>query len=144
MLFEETTWNPLVNRWTDVQNQCWDTFFAFHCCSVDWFKEECNEWFERVLVHVIHNAQRDNQEVKHRTFSSDDSIVLTLHVDFSFRDLRFLLLFCDFNRGFLCLVKILNELCVIEDGSRVCFGERLQQIWFEFIECDGILVLLFH
>jgi len=121
VLLEETTRDPLIDGRTDIQNQGLNTSFITDLCSIDGFEEESDEGFQGVLIHVIHDTQRNNQEVKHGTFSCYDSVVLSLNVDFSFCDFSFLLLFSNFNSGLLSFIKILNKLCVIEDSRWISF-----------------------
>lgn len=93
---------------------------------------------------MIHNVKRDNEEIKHGTFSSNNTIMFSLNVDFSFSDLSLLLLFSNFNSSLLGLIKILDKFSVIKNSGRIGFRERLKKIRFELIKSDSIFILLLH
>ena len=144
VLLEETTRDPLIDGRTDIKNQGLNTSFIADLCSIDGFEEESDERLQGVLIHVIHDTQRNYQEVKHGAFSCYDSVMLSLHVDFSFSDFSFLLLFSNFNSRLLCFIEILNKFCVIQNSRWISFRKRLQQIRLQLIESHSIFVLLLH
>lgn len=79
MTHEETTLHPSVNSHTNLLSKVNHTLFIIvvKLSVFDSLEEEGLERLKRVLIHVIHNAQLDEQEVKGGTFSGDTSVDLT-------------------------------------------------------------------
>ena len=63
MLFEQSSGDPLVNCESNVfdQSGC-SGLIAFHCLFYS-FEEEFDKAFQRVLVHVVDDAEGNAQEI---------------------------------------------------------------------------------
>lgn len=79
MALEETTRDPLVDRDSDHLDQVWNTDLKiFRLLSlINSLEEEVLEGLERVLVHVINDAELNEQEVKHSSFCGNRSVGLS-------------------------------------------------------------------
>lgn len=84
MLFKQSSGYPLINRISDVINQFLHTGLIFLLSSLYGLEEELNEGFQRVLIHMINNAQRNTQEVQHGTLGGHRTIDLSLGIDVYF------------------------------------------------------------
>lgn len=56
MLFEKTSWNPLIDGISDVVDQFLNSCLIFFLSSFDGFEEELDEAFKWILIHVIDDA----------------------------------------------------------------------------------------
>ena len=63
MLFEQSSGNPLVNGVSDVLDELGHSSFIFFLSLFDGLEEELDETFQRVLIHVINDAQGNTQEI---------------------------------------------------------------------------------
>ena len=57
MLFKQTTRNPLIDCVSDVIDKFLHSSFIFFLSSFDGLEEELNEALQRVLIHVINDAE---------------------------------------------------------------------------------------
>ena len=83
---------------------------------------ECGERFKRVLIHVVNNAELDEQEIEHSSLSGNSSVDFSqlINLDLSFLcDGLLLLNLCGSLLGDL---KGLNKSSVLEDGSGIGVG----------------------
>ena len=67
MAYEEPSRYPLVNGLSNHFLKCFNSwFFLFELfCLVNSLEEEGREALQRVLVHVVDNAELNEEEVKH-------------------------------------------------------------------------------
>ena len=81
MFFEESSRNPLIDSKPDILNKFQYSGFVPFGCLLNGFEEEFNKAFQRVLIHVIYDAERNAQEIQHGAFCCHWPIDLSLGVD---------------------------------------------------------------
>lgn len=84
VLLEQSSRYPLVNSESNVLNELGRTCFISFWGLFDSLEEEFNEALQRVLIHMIDDAEGDTKEVEHSTFSSDRTIDFSLSIDIDF------------------------------------------------------------
>lgn len=60
MFFEESSRDPLINFFSDIQDKSGNSSFSLFLSLIYGFLEETNEGFQRVLIHMTHNTEGDN------------------------------------------------------------------------------------
>ena len=141
MLLEETSRNPLNDGISYIFDELQNSGFIFFSGSLDGLEEEFDEWFKRVLIHVVDNAERNAQEVQHSTFSSDRPIQLSLGVDNYFCLFSLLWLLLNGNCSSFGLLQVRNELFVIEDRIGIGLWKFFQEWRLKIVQDDLELVL---
>lgn len=63
MSFKESSRNPLVDFFSDIEDQSWDSTITLFFGLIDGFLEETNESFKGILIHMTHNTKSDDQEI---------------------------------------------------------------------------------
>ena len=98
---KEAALDPSVNGHADVLSQVQNAFVVVWLLFslLDSLEEESLERLERVLVHVVDNAQLDQQEVQSGTFGCDASVDLAEVVNCNFSLFSFDLLALNLSRG---------------------------------------------
>mmetsp|Transcript_20735 Transcript_20735/g.31878 ORF Transcript_20735/g.31878 Transcript_20735/m.31878 type:complete len:312 (-) Transcript_20735:10389-11324(-) len=147
MLLEESTGNPLVDGHTNhlSEGQYAPLFVFVELLGLlNGLEEEGGERLQRVLVHVVHDAELDQQEVQHGTFGSDAAVHFSQGVNHDLSFLGDLLLLLDFGRGLLSHLEGLDQGFVLQDGGGVGIGQVLEQIRLKLGKSDLELVLLVH
>jgi len=133
VLFEKASGDPLVDGISDVLNKFSSSGFVPFFGSLNSLEVELDEAFQRVLIHVLDDAQRDTQEIEHGTFSSDGSIDLSLGVDIDFSLFGDLTLLFDTDGGGLGLVQVGDQIGVVQNGLRVGIGQFFQQTGLKLV-----------
>lgn len=133
MLFKKSSWYPLINCISDVLNQKSSSCFIFFNSSLDSFEEELNEAFKRILIHMINDAKRNTQEIKHSALSSNWTIDLSLSVNINFSNFCNFWLFLNFICCSFSFLQVINKLFVIQNCCWISFWKLFQQWWFKFI-----------
>lgn len=59
MFFKESSWNPLINSISDIENKEACSSLIFLYSSLDGFKEEFNKAFKWILIHMINDTEWD-------------------------------------------------------------------------------------
>ena len=116
MLFEESSRDPLVNGEPNVFDELSSSGLISFLSLLNGFEEELDETLQRVLIHVINDAQRNAQEIEHGSFSCHWTIQFSLSVNINFSDLGNLTLFSNGNGSCLRLLEIVDQLFIFEDG----------------------------
>jgi len=133
VLFEKASGDPLVDGISDVLNKFSSSGFVPFFGSLNSLEVELDEAFQRVLIHVLDDAQRDTQEIEHGTFSSDGPIDLSLGVDIDFSLFGDLTLLFDTDGGGLGLVQVGDQIGVVQNGLRVGIGQFFQQTGLKLV-----------
>jgi len=133
VLFEKASGDPLVDGISDVLNKFSSSGFVPFFGSLNSLEVELDEAFQRVLIHVLDDAQRDTQEIEHGTFSSDGPIYLSLGVDIDFSLFGDLTLLFDTDGGGLGLVQVGDQIGVVQNGLRVGIGQFFQQTGLKLV-----------
>lgn len=83
MLLEQAARHPLVDGHSDhlSQGEHSRLLLLEDLSLLDGLEEEGDEGLEGVLIHVVDDAQGDQQEVEHGTLGGDSTIDLTEEVD---------------------------------------------------------------
>ena len=63
MLLEKSSRNPLIDSESDIFYQLASSSFIFFLSFLNSLEEELDKAFQRVLVHVIDDAERNTQEI---------------------------------------------------------------------------------
>lgn len=129
MSHEETSQYPLIDGHSDDFPQSEDSrlllFESFGL--VDSLEEEGGERLERVLVHVVNNAEFDEHEIEHGTLGSHSSVDLSGKVDLLLCLDGNDLLLLDLGGGLLGDLERLNERGVLQNRFWIGIGELLQE-----------------
>lgn len=132
MAFEETTSDPLVDVETNYLDEVKDTgivvFVEFS--SLNSLVEVHIERLEGVLVHVVYDAELNEQEVEHSTLSSYSSVNFTRLGNSLLSLLSNNLLLLDGCGSLLGNFKSLNESKVLKNGGRIGVRQVLEELLF--------------
>lgn len=130
VLFEKASTDPLVDSVTNVSDQFFNTGIILDLGPLDGFEEEEVEGFQRVLVHMVHIVQRNDQEVQKSTFISHWSIDFSLLIKHNVGFFSLDLLLFNFDGSVLGVIQLLDQLLFGKDSSRVSFSKSDQQVIF--------------
>ena len=147
MANEETALDPFVYDHSDeLSHQVDDTLLIVRVgfSVVNGLEEEGLEGLKRVLVHVVDDAQLDQQEVKGGTLGSDASVNLTKVVNGDFGLFSLNLLALNLSGCGLGHFEGLNQRDVCENSVRVSIREVLQQVRLKLSQRGNELVLFVH
>jgi hypothetical protein len=132
MAFEETTSDPLVDVETNYLDEVKDTgivvFVEFS--SLNSLVEVHIERLEGVLVHVVYDAELNEQEVEHGTLSSYSSVDFTRLGNSLLSLLSNNLLLLDGCGSLLGDFNSLNESQVLKNGGRIGVRQVLEELLF--------------
>lgn len=123
--FEKSSDNPLADIVSDGSDEFFDSGLVLHQHLGDGFSKEDVEGVQRILVHVVHNIQGDDQEVEHSTFGGYSSVDFSLGVDFDFSLSGDFRLGFDVLRSLLGDVEFVDQFFVLQNGRGISFGKGL-------------------
>lgn len=93
---------------------------------------------------MVNDAELNEQEVEHSTFSGDTSVDFSEEVDLDFCFFGFGLLSLDLSGSFLGYFQGFNQFFVLQNSSRISIRQVLKKIIFEFSQLNLESILLVH
>mmetsp|Transcript_43098 Transcript_43098/g.100602 ORF Transcript_43098/g.100602 Transcript_43098/m.100602 type:complete len:479 (-) Transcript_43098:2669-4105(-) len=143
---KESTIHPAEDGHTDDSNQPLNALsdVVSRLCAIDGFVQEVHEGIQRKLVHVLDEAQLNDQEEQHRTLRSDRTVELSRRVDFYLCFLSLLYLDGNLLGGGFGLLQTLDQRNVVKNCRRICRGKLGQQIALKLRQGDLEIVLSTH
>lgn len=111
----------MVNSESNILDEFSSTGLISFRSFFDCLEKKFDEALQRVLIHMIDDAERDAKEIEHSALSGDGTIDLSLSVDIDFSCLSDLRLLPDRNGSCLGLLEIVDQLFVVEDSCWVSF-----------------------
>lgn len=132
MAFKETTSDPLVDVEADYLDEVKHTgiIVIVEFSSLNSLVEVHIERLEGVLVHVVYDAELNEQEVEHSTLSGYSSVDFTRLGNSLLSLLSNNLLLLDGCGSLLGDFKTLNESKVLKNGSRIGIRQVLEELFF--------------
>lgn len=143
MAFEKSSHDPLADVVSDGSDEFLDSGLILHLHLGDGLTEEDVERVQRVLIHVVHDIQGNDQEIEHGAFGSYSSVDFSLSVDLDFGLSGDFGLSFDVLRSFLGDVELVDQFLVFEDGAGVSFGKGLEEFFLQSVHSDLEIVQLF-
>lgn len=132
MAFKETTSDPLVDVEADYLDEVKHAgiIVIVEFSSLNSLVEVHIERLEGVLVHVVYDAELNEQEVEHGTLSGYSSVDFTRLGDSLLSLLSNNLLLLDGCGSLLGDFKTLNESKVLKNGGRIGIRQVLEELFF--------------
>mmetsp|Transcript_20840 Transcript_20840/g.49406 ORF Transcript_20840/g.49406 Transcript_20840/m.49406 type:complete len:523 (-) Transcript_20840:4973-6541(-) len=112
--------------------------------SINGLVQEIHEGVQRVLIHVLNEAQLDDQEEEHGSLSRNGTVQLSGSVDLNLRLLGLLHLQGNLLGRGLGLLQALNQGDVVQNGRGIRRGQLRQQVTLKLRQSDLEVVLLAH